>query len=741
MNRIFLILIYILLHFTDSGAQNFSGTVYGETGSGTKEPLVGATLHWMNTANGVVTDVDGKYTIAFPDSGEHVLIVRFTGYASDTLVLSSAPHHLDVVLKDAKMLDGIEVNADVSTTIISMLKPINVEIVGQGEIKKAACCNLSESFESNASVDVVYGDAVSGARAIQMLGLSGVYTQMQIENVPMIRGLSANFGLQYIPGTWLESIQITKGVGSVVNGFESMSGQINVEFIKPEDHKTDRLFVNAYSNLLGREELNLHFSHKFNDKVSTLLFMHGSGYFFKNDQNKDGFLDNPLSKQVNVLNRWKIQGKKTEQVFGVHAVYDDKIGGQINFDPQKDKFTFNNYGVGIRTKLIEGFFKNGFLFPSSATRSMGLIASGKHHVQDSYFGLRSYYGEQNSGYFNLIFQDIIGNTNHSYKSGLSFLYDQFKERYRDSLFNSTEVIPGAFFEYTYTYLEKFNILFGLRADHHNVHGMKYTPRVHMRYSPDEKLTFRASGGTGFRTPHIFMENMSTLASSREVLVLENLLPEESMNLGGSITRKFNFLKREAAFNVDYYYTSFRNQVIADVDFDVHQVLFYNLKGKSQSHSLQADLDLTLFKGFTLKTAYKRYVVQTTYHDTLMDRPMLPRDRFMMNMSYHTPSKKWKFDLISNYYSTSRLPTTAAMPSDMQFPERSEPYLIVHFQVTKLFRKFEWYVGGENLLNFIQQKAIMSPDDPFGPHFDASMIWGPLNGRLFYTGIRMSIKHK
>lgn len=733
------VLLLLLTHF--SFGQKIEGTVYGINSSGNKEVLPGVNIYFVPGNVGTVSDSQGKFSLSNPNAEPVNIVFSFIGYANDTLLVSSSDTTLEVILKESRILDEVSIEVTQSTTQISMLKPVNVEVIGQGEIKKAACCNLSESFESNASVDVVYGDAVSGARAIQMLGLSGVYTQLQIENVPMLRGLSANFGLQYIPGTWLESIQITKGVGSVVNGYESMSGQINVEFLKPENKKTERLFINVYSNHIGRNELNFHFNHKVNEKVSTLLFAHGSGYFLENDINKDGFRDNPLSKQINILNRWKIQGKKTEQIFMIHGVSENKIGGQIGFDPTSDKFTFNKYGVGINTRLIEGMFKNGFLFPSSSTRSMGLIVNGRHHEQDSYFGFRSYDGIQNSMYGNLIFQDVIGNTMHNYKVGASYLLDHYNERYRDSVFSSLESVPGLFGEYTYTYPETFNLLLGIRSDFHSIYGPKFTPRVHLRYSPYEWITFRASGGTGFRTPHIFIENMSTLASQRNVIISGPLLPEESRNAGASVTLKTTLFKRDLSVNVDFYYTYFKNQIITDLDEDPHAVHFYNLIGQSFSKSSQLDVDYSPFKGLTLKLAYKHYDIKATYHDTLMEKPMVPRDRYMANVSYQTPSKKWRFDLISNYFSSSRLPNTMGLPDDIRFKQRSEPYYIIHFQITKLFRKFEWYLGGENLLNFTQKQAIMSPDDPFGSHFDASMIWGPLNGRIFYTGIRINIKHK
>ncbi len=737
----FSVTVLLLFSLTGLSAQPIvSGTVSGETKDGVPVPLEGASVYWADTSFHTLTDAGGRFALAWPGDSINYLVVSFIGYQSDTLVLygDRLPAALPIVLSETLTLGELTINSGQPATEYSAIKPINTEKIGIKELRKAACCNLSESFESNASVDVMYTDAMSGTKAIQMLGLSGIYTQLLTENVPLVRGLSASSGLSYIPGTWIESIYVTKGVGSVLNGYESMTGQINVEFLKPEDPRADKVFLNFYGNSLGRGEANVHLNHKFNDKVSTLLFTHGSGIFAKNDINRDGFLDNPLSQQLNVFNRWKIQGENSEQVIGVRGIYEDKTGGQLHFNPAFDRTTTNAYGIGIRTRLIEGFVKNGYLFPNSVTRSLGIIASGKYHAVNSYYGLRTYDAEQQNAYVNLIFQDVINTSLHNYKVGLSFLYDRFRENYIGMPMERTELVPGAFAEYHFNYLDKFSLLAGLRGDYHNLYGFKLTPRMHLRYNPSPSTVFRLSGGTGFRTPNVLMENSAALVSSRTVYRLEALRPEETLNVGGGITRYFSWLGREASLNLDYYYTYFKDQVVVDMDYDPNMLLFYNLSGRSFSHSAQADLDVELRRGLTAKLAYKHYLVKSTYSGVLLEKPMLPRHRVMLNLSYHTRNDKWKFDLISNWFSASRLPSTESVPEHYRFPERSEDFYILHFQVTKVFRHFEWYVGGENLLGFRQRNPIMGADDPFGPHFDASMIWGPLNGQVVYTGLRLSL---
>ncbi len=734
----FIILFMLCKLFVGAQQAVIGGTVYCIENE-KKQPLPSALVKSSTTYT--LTNEQGKFILNV-DSFPVVLIVSFAGFLSDTFTLNKPTTELEVILEQYRELKEAEITADELTALHSIRKPINTEILNQGELKKAACCNLAESFESNASVDVSYTDAVTGARTIQMLGLSGIYTQMLTENTPVTRVLSANYGLSFIPGTWIESIQISKGVGSVVNGYESMAGQINIEFLKPENYKADKIFLNLYTNAMGRSEANLHLGKKLNDKVSSYLFMHGSGFYQKNDHNHDNFLDNPLGKQINITNRWKIQNKKTEQVIIIRALHDEKHGGELNFNPTTDKFTTNAYGTLVKTRLAEAIVKNGFLFPSSATKSAGIIAAAKYHQQNSFFGLRTFDALQKSVYVNAIFQDIIGNSFHQYKTGVSYQFDEVTENVNftnQSLYTRTESVPGVFFEYNYSPKDKFTMLAGIRADYHNLYGLKYTPRLHFRYQVFKNTTLRASAGTGFRTANIFAENSAVFVSSRNVYREPGLKPEESINAGMSILQKLKLFSREATLNIDFYKTDFLNQMVVDLDKNPQEIWFYNLNGKSYSNSFQIDFEFEPVKNLLIKTAYKNYRVFTNYHGNLWQRPFIPQDRIMFNFSWQTVNKIWKFDFISNWFGKSRIPHTGSNPDDFRFAAYSKTYTLVHIQITKLFKWFELYAGVENILNFTQHDAILAYNDPFGSYFDASLIWGPLNGRNFYAGLRWSLK--
>lgn len=733
-------LLFLLLFIYPVYAQRTTGKIIGINDKGTREALPGANVYWLGSTIGSAADSLGNFEIPEPEFIPAKLIASMIGFVSDTITVSERNvKGLQIVLKNSITLTEVNVETRQNTTLYSTFNSINTEVISGKELLKAACCNLSESFSTNASVDVAFTDAVSGAKKIQMLGLDGIYTQILSENMPMLRGLSSTYGLNYIPGTWIENIMVTKGTGSVVNGYESISGQINLEFLKPKEQKK-RFFINLYGSQKGRTEANVHYTPKLGKKWGSLLFLHASDVSLKNDMNKDSFLDMPLTRQYNIFNRWDYHNQKNfEAQFGVKALMETRQGGQTNFNYKNDFGSTKVYGIGINTNAMEYFSKTGFMFPSTPYKSIGIQTSGKWQQQDMYFGLRRYSGVQKNFYANAIFANIINTTNHKYKCGASYLLDDYSEKYNDSAFARTESVPGIFAEYTYTHPNNFSMVAGIRADYHNLFGMQYTPRLHLRYNPAKSTTLRLSGGRGFRTSNIFVENQSVFASSRQVIVKEKLRPEIAWNYGISINQKFKLFGNESFVNIDFFRTDFQNQVVVDLDQHVNKIIFYNLHGKSYSNSLQVDFSCTPVKMFDVKLAYKWYDVKTTYNGELLDKPYVPKHRVLLNMAYSTYMDIWKFDFSTNWLGQSRIPNTLMSPEQYQRPQHSKDYFTMNAQITKKFRKFDLYLGCENILNYTQKNPIIAADKPFGINFDASMVYAPVDGRIIYTGVRVSIK--
>jgi len=660
-----------------------------------------------------------------------VLFAAYNSYSQDTLQEIKVQN----IRKSIKKSYTLTTN---STTLTSK------------ELLKAACCNLAESFETNPSIDVNFSDAVSGTKQIKMLGLTSPYLMITEENIPSVRGASQAYGLSFTPGTWVESIQITKGAGSVVNGFESISGQINTELIKPA-HDIP-FFLNAYGSTDSRFELNTHFNKRISDKWSTSLFLHGNTRAAKNDMNKDGFMDNPLAKQINVLNRWQYTNAEKGWVSFINFRYmnDKKQTGELDFDPIRDRGTTNRWGSEINTERLDVSTKLGYVFPDMPYQSIGFQNALNSHDQNSFFGLNEYTIKQKSYYSNLIFNSIINNTMNKFSTGLNFSYDNYGEFVNQNDFSRTDNSIGAFFEYTYDNTDNFSLILGGRIDNHNRLGTFITPRLHARYNPWKEGVLRFSAGRGKRIANIFAENQQLFASSRSFDLLNSggktygLNPEIAWNYGLSFMQGFNLFNKKGDIGFDFYRTDFQNQVVIDLFQSPQQVLFYDLEGSSYANSFQFEFNYELARRLNLRTAYKYYDTQTTYNSGSFQRPLQAKNRFFGNLAYETllsdDDKQWKYDFTLNWLGQQQLPNTATNPAADRLPEFSPSFSVMNIQFTRVFSSnLEVYVGGENIGNYKQEKAILGANNPFGPNFDASIGYAPIFGQMYYAGLRFKIK--
>lgn len=721
----------------EKDASKINGVILSEDKKGYMRPLEGASVIWLKSGKGTTSDKHGVFAIEPSDSVDK-LIISYAGFTADTLQITS--HDVvQVILGSNNILKAVQVTAKNRNTYINKFSAARIQNISSGELLKAACCNLSESFETNPSVDVATNDAATGSKQIQLLGLAGVYTQLMVENIPGPRGLFISQGLNSIAGPWVEGIQIIKGAGSVVNGYESIAGQINVELRKP--HNSDKLFANVYSNNIGKTDLNLNIAKKLSDRWSVGLLLHDAFLNKKTDYNKDGFIDQPTGNLFSAVNRWWYQAPSGfEFQAGVKILSDRKQGGMADL-----KSSVTPYQLEINTDRYEGFSKIGYVFNGSKYKSIGLIISGYNHEQNSFFGNTIYNARQNNIYTNLIYQNIIGNSNHKFRTGLSFNADNYKELYITSVYKRQENVAGAFYEYTYSKTPKFAAVAGLRADHNNIYGWFATPRLHLKYMPFSKTTLRFSTGRGQRTANIFAENMAALVSSRvlnihpaNVKYAYGLKPEVAWNNGLSIDQQLKLFGRTAYLSFDFYRNDFTDQVIADIE-TAGRIDFYNLKGKSFSNSFQTELNFFPVKDLDLRLAYRWYEVRTDFNGQLRQKPFTAKHRAFANIGYGI--KGWKFDYTVNYVGEKRIPSTVTNPVKYQMAQKSPGYFTMNAQVSKtLIEKygFDFYIGMENITGYMQKHAIIAADDPFSQYFDASMIWGPLTERMVYAGLRFKL---
>lgn len=727
---------------SDTHQHGVNGIVVSEDNKGNFIPLEGASIFWSDSKQGTVSDKNGVFSI--PESTKKsLLVVSYTGFQPDSIEITDN-RQLQVVLAANGQLKAITIKGKPRLSYINDLGAVRSLMINTKDLLKAACCNLSESFETNPSVDVSYSDAVTGSKQIQLLGLAGIYTQLTVENLLGPRGIATPLGLNSIAGPWIESIQLSKGTGSVANGFESIAGQINVELKDPET--AEKLYLNGYVNGMGRTDLNLNLAQHIDSRWATILLLHDDFLYNKVDDNHDGFRDLPTGNLFSAVNKWTYEDHKGVEIrFGAKVLLDDKTGGERDYK-STDKFSTESYGLGIKTNRYEGFAKIGYVFPEKKYQSIGLQLSAFDHQQNSYFGLTTYNAHQGNFYSNLIYQSIIGNSAHKFRTGLSLNADQYNELYKTQTYKRNEIVSGAFFEYTYTMNEKFTAVAGMRGDHNNLYGWFATPRLNMRYEPVKGTIIRVSAGRGQRTANIFAENMSALVSARMVNIISDntkgaygLKPEVAWNKGISIDQKFKIFQRDAMLSFDFYRNDFTNQVVADME-DSREIKFYNLEGKSFSNSFQSELNFIPVNKLDVRMAYRWFDVKTTYGDKLLEKPFTAANRAFVNLGYEV--KGWKFDYTVNYVGEKRIPSTMGSPVQYQLPDYSPAYISMNAQVSKSLGKnksWELYVGGENLTNYFQKNVIIAADQPFGNNFDASMVWGPVSGRLIYGGFRYKIK--
>ena len=714
------------------------GLIQGADGS-QKKPLYGAKIKLLQAKTGTVSREDGTFELVLPKELPDTLVISAFGYNPDTLIVSKKDRFtaLNILLYSDKLLPEILIEYRKNGHSISRLKTLHVEELTAIELRKAACCNLSESFETNASVDVNITDAVSGAKKIQMMGLDGVYTQIQMENIPYLRGLESAFGLSSLSGTWIESIQITKGTGNVVNGYESMAGLVNLELKKPDE--MEKIYLNVYQNIFGRSEFNFNKGIILNPKWSTGFLGHVSSTYGNIDRNKDAFRDLPTGDNTAFMNRWAYKGKKMEAQFGINFYRDRKVGGQTTFfRNEENQVDTINYGVLINSKHIDIYGKTGF-FGKRPMQSLGIVYNIKHQEIDGFFGLKNFSGLEKRGYINVIYDDIIGTSDHKIKVGTSFVAIDISQKADTLSQKRMELVPGIFAEYTYTG-RRLTGVFGSRYDYHSIFREQFSPRVHLKYLLSEMTDLRFTAGKGWRVPNFIIDNISLLASSKQWIAPSETKPEISWNIGGSLVHEMKIFERKASISLDFYHTRFENQLIVDRDDAINAIVFSNLKNSSFSNSFQTEFSFSLIKNLEIRLAYKFLDVQAKYGNEMRQQVMIPRQRGFVNIAYITRNKRWEYDFTCSVFSPSRLPIQRDFSNDTLLISdlKSPIYAMINAQITHIYKKFDFYLGGENLTNSTQKNPIIDAANPFGSKFDATNIYMPITGINIYVGIRYAI---
>ena len=735
--KLFIVLSSVLLGLSLNGQ-----TVVGTVSDGT-EMLVGASVFTADFKYGTTTDVDGKFSIDLPPEDHyHELSISFIGFNTQEIELNHDVDYselpgISVELTSDIELIGVEIRRKKLSK--SFVNPFNSELLDSRELTQAACCNLSESFENNATVDVSFTDAVTGAKKIKMLGIDGYYTQTLFENASGIRGLGNGYGLLFVPGPFMSSISVNKGSGSVTNGYESITGQINYEYKKPQN--SERFYLNLFGSRHGQFELNTNFSHRFKEGISTMVLAHGMIHESIHDENNDGFQDVPLNERAVFMNRWQFaRGEVFRSQLVLNYVFDDRRSGQLSHFFEEGLVQPEQlYDIETVSRKYDALLKTGFLFKNKL-QSVGVQYRFIHHEQDSWYGNRTYFGTEDYANINFIFQTAMNKQDQTMKLGWSYTYDQFRESLDSIAFDRTESVPGIFAEYTYQKVDKYAFVGGLRADLHNTHGFWLSPRIHFKYNIQKDFVMKLNVGKGYRTANIFIENLGYLASSRDYVIDREFGYESAWNAGVGLFKEFYLGFQPASFSVDYYRTDFTHQVVVDAE-NPREIAFYQLDGKSYSNSLQIETEVEAFDNFDITLAYKFDDVHTTYNSGMKRNPYIPLHKVLLGVNYETNNEMWRFDVTGKFNSFGRIPSTDENPLPYRRATKSPNFVTANAQITTVVKDWEFYLGGENIGNFWQEQPIIAANDPFGEFFDSSMVWGPLGGTRLYAGLRFTMPYK
>ena len=771
-----LVCLFALLISPMLRAQEVQGTVCDAE----QQPLVGAAVYWAGTTVGASTDAEGRFRL-HRVKGYDRLVATYLGYLNDTLQIAAGIDRADFTLQSEGLeLESVVVEGSDGGNYIRRDGLMKNETISFAGLCKMACCNLAESFENSASVTVGYSDAISGARQIKMLGLAGTYTQILDENRPIMRGLSAPYGLSYTPGMWLNSIQVSKGVASVTAGHEAVTGQINLEYRKPTDD--ERLFLNLYLDDELRPEINLStaFPVTKDEKLTSILLLHGSmdtdaRSMHHMDRNGDGFRDLPKTDQLNIANKWLYSADNGTQIrWGWKFVQENRLGGMLHYKKSMRDEMLEHwdqpdamYGSHIRNRNANGYLKIGMPVGAAVydeeeqdelRSNIAFVADFDHFDEEAYFGLNDYAGNENALSVNLMYNHYF-TPRSSLIVGVQGHLQYFRERLlnrtpwiaeapvRDYNLDRNEREAGAYAEYTYTIKEKFSLVAGLRGDYNGYYDRFFaTPRGHLRWNITPTTTLRASAGLGYRSTNLITDNIGALATGRLIGFLGTDFDgldrmEKALTVGGSLTQSFKLVQEEdATLSFDYFRTQFSRSVVTDQEYDPNAILFYGSEGRSYTDTYQVDFTWTPVERFDIFATFRYTDSEMTIRRpdgtvAHVERPLVSKYKALLNLQYATRFRRWVFDATAQLNGSMRIPTQTGNLDDSY---RSPRYPVFFAQVSHKIGKFDLYAGCENIGDYRQKDPILCADAPFSTGFNSMNVWGPLMGRKFYIGLRLNI---
>lgn len=730
-----------------NGKEHLHGNVF-EYDEGQKRPLGAVSVFWLHQPKvGTRTAKDGSFELNYTGSGDEYIVVRHVGYKPDTVDVRGLDH-VEVLLDEPVVLDAVTVEDNRSAAAEIHKAPVRTEILTSESLEKDACCDLSGCFNTSAAVEPNVTDVVTDKQELQVLGLSGVYNQVLIDGMPMLMtGLNSGYGLNYLPGPFIQRIMVVKGANSVAQGYESISGMVDVRMKEPD--AMDRLYANFYLSGYMEKQLNLAYADQVGKGWNTMLAGHVTQPSGRYDRAGDSFLDMPLVTRYSMLNKWKFSDEDSPLAVFATVKYtrEDRIGGEKLFEMNTDAGTQRRYGQTVKTDRVEAYAKTSWTLGEGTEVSASV--SGAHHLQNSWFGLTRYDGNQNTLYAGTQFRTELLEEQAFLTTGFSYRLENIREsidlgsnplsKTYGGSYAKNESTPGLYAEGVINLFDdKLTIMPGIRIDFNNLHGSFVTPRFLAKYSPDELTTLRATAGTGLRTVNFWSENSTLLAGGRNIVFLEPLQAERAVNFGMSISRIVDFAGLITTIAADFYRTDFRSRVYADYEQGANAVVVYNINNGSFSNSAQLEASTTINEVWDAKLAYTWLDAQYLADGRYEQMPFVAGHKLLAALSFSPQTSPWQFSVNAHWYGSQRLPSTESNPVEHRRPTSSDPYALFNAQVTWSWETLDFYAGAENLFDFRQNNPLIDPEHPFGQYFDTSFIWGPVRGREMYVGIRYGL---
>ncbi|WP_242927352.1 TonB-dependent receptor [Pontibacter vulgaris] len=743
-----LLLIFPLAVFAQQGS------IKGEVRS-KGQPLPYASIGLEGTSLGATAGANGHFEMQQVPPGMYKLIVTAVGYK---------PFSKSITVNDGEVV-SIKAELEESTSRLQEVvvtgtmretylleSPVAVEIYTPKYFQKNPTPALFEALEVVNGVQPQINCNVCGTGDIHINGMEGAYTMVLIDGMPIVSALATVYGLNSIPNSLIERVEVVKGPASTLYGSEAVAGLINV--ITKSPAKAPRLAADVFYT--SQKELNADFgiSQRFKS-ASTILSANYFRYQDRRDVNDDNFTDIPLQHRISLFNKWSFnrQSKRTAEL-AARYYYEDRFGGELQWSPAY-RGGDSIYGESVYTRRYE--LLGAYQLP--VKENLLLSYSFNDHLQNSAYGTTTYKGQQRVLFGQLVWDKPLGER-HNLLLGTAYRYTFYDDNTPATQQSDAAAgiankpvytsLPGVFLQDEFKASTSTTLLAGLRYDYNSEHGSILTPRFNTKWSPDEHNTFRLSLGNGYRVVNLFTEDHAALTGAREVVIANALKPEKSYNASLNYQRYINLNGGYLELEGTAFYTYFTNKIVADFLTDNNKIIYDNLSGYAISKGVAMDAEvaftfpLKINAGLTLMDVYQ---VEKAGEGNKERVPQLHAPKFSSTFaaSYQFKSLGLTLDYTGSIKGPMYLPV---QENDFR-PDQSPWFTLQNLQLTKtLPGGLEVYGGVKNIFDFMPKHPLMRPFDPFDKQvtvdnpnnytFDTEYNFAPLQGRRTFIGLRYTL---